>query len=796
MKKKAIILGAGPIGLITSWLLAEKNWDVQLYEKENLVGGLCRTWKWKGIFLDTGPHIFHTSDAKMWNFWKKIFKKKLIKGTYWSKNLTKFDDKYSFVDYPLSKEGLNKLPKKFKKKIKYELKSLNFSKNNLATNFEQYIQNQVGPTLQKLFFKEYPEKVWGLSTDKMTAEWAPKRIKFTNKSEPFFINEFTGVGKYGTGDLYEIIKNKILKLGGKIHLKHKVKNFTEKGSNITEIVFNNKKKISIKKDDIIISSLPITLTSRFLGYKSNLKFRGIRSVYIKINKTKCLPKKINWVYVSNKNIIFNRVTEPKKMSKFLCEKNTTFLCVEISYSKNDNIDKSSFNEIKNKVIDGLINTNLIKSQKEIIDVCENKEDFVYPVQFVNYKKELSKTKSIISKYHQLYSLGTGGDFDYADSQILFNKSFDLVSNLNDKFNSRNITMRPKRKNKLNQHVKLGNKYVGKDFPTYIIAEGGLNHNGDIQIAKKLIDQAKKINCNAIKFQTFSKNSRVSNKVKFANYVEKADGLREDLNEIFNKNKLHDKEIKNLFKYAKKKKIEIFSTPFDTESLKKLEKIGVNFYKLASVDIVNLPLIKEIGNTGKPLIMSTGMSDLSRVLDAVEAFRETGNKNLILLHCLSSYPAESSEMNLNCIKSLKDQFKIPVGLSDHFPGIEISLMAIGVGANIIERHFTLDKRMEGPDHILSSEPNDMKLLVECARKSNLILGDGEKIIQPSEFEVINSQLKSIYARKNIKKGKALNIKDIIIKGPSGGILPKYLDLLIGKKINKNISKDHPINWTDF
>ena len=195
-------------------------------------------------------------------------------------------------------------------------------------------------------------------------------------------------------------------------------------------------------------------------------------------------------------------------------------------------------------------------------------------------------------------------------------------------------------------------------------------------------------------------------------------------------------------------------------------------------------------------MSTGMSNLGVIEDAVEAFKKTGNNNLILLHCLSSYPANEKEMNLNAIKTLKRTFNIPVGLSDHYPGIDISLMSIGLGANIIERHFTLDKSLEGPDHILSSEPEELKQLIKIASQSNLILGDGQKRIQPSEYLVINTQRKSLYAAKNLKVGDKLSLNKIIVKGPGGGILPKYISLIENRTIRKPIKKDHPITWENI
>ena len=790
--KKFIILGAGPVGLVTGLFLTKQNFNVEIYEMKDQVGGMCRSWKWRDFYVDTGPHIFHTSDINLWKLWKKLFKKNLIEGKYKAKNIIgkNFEN---YIDYPLSNEAISKFPVDKKKIIFKELKEAKDNKSKYTRNFKEHVISQIGPTLQKMFFEGYPEKVWGIETSQMTSDWAPKRIIFTNKSIPFFNKEKTGVGKFGTGQLYEIIKNKILKQKGKLFLNHKVVKINHKKNFINSIEFSNKKKINVNKDDVLISSLPINLTSKFLGHPSKLQFRGIRSIYISLKRERCLPKNVNWVYFADKSILFNRVSEPKTMSKFLSPKNKTYLCAEITYSKNDKIDKIKLQDIKKLIIRDLVKTKLIKNEKEVLEISENKEDIVYPVQFVDYKKTLASTKSYISKFTQLFSIGTGGDFDYADSQILFHKSMDLVNILTDKYNQITNVRKMTDNIKLNTVVRLGKKKVGSGNRPYIIAEAGLNHNGDLNIAKKLIDNAVKCKCDAIKFQTFKKNGRVSSVVKSVNYTEKADGLREDINEMFNRLQINNKFHKEIFSYAKKKKITIFSTPFDEESVDYLEKLNVEFYKIASVDAINIPLITKVGMTGKPLILSTGMCNIGNVNDAVEAFKKTGNKNLILLHCLSSYPAYEKEMNLEAINTMKKIFNVPVGLSDHYPGIEVSILSLGIGADIIERHFTLSKKLEGPDHILSSEQGEMSILVNIAHKRNQILGTGEKTIQPSEYEVVNSQRKSLYAKKNIKKNDVFTLNNLCIKGPAGGILPKYINILLGKKSKTLILKDQPISW---
>lgn len=793
-KNKVIILGAGPVGLISAWLFSKKKWDVEVYEKNSIVGGMCRSWKWSDFTIDTGPHIFHTPDKDMWDFWNKNFGELLVEGDFWAKN-TYNDDFKTLYDYPLSIEGIKKFEPILQKKVLKEINSLK-KKSNSATNFDEHVKTQVGPTLTKMFFENYPAKIWGIKTSDMTAEWAPKRIKFRDKSLPFYHEERSAVGKYGTGSVYNKIKLMALKNGAKIFMKHNLNGLTHANGIISSLKFENKKSITVVDGTIIISSLPLTLTARLLGYKSELTFRGVRTVYISINKPRVLPNKCNWLYYSSKNIIFNRISEHKTMTKYIAPKNKTYLSAEIAYTKNDQIDQISLDEMKKIIKKDLLKVGLVKDYSEILKISENKEDFVYPVQFTNYKYELSKTLANVSKFKQLYSLGTGGEFNYSDSQIIFHKTIDLVNTLCDKNSNQNQMIRSHQNIKLNNIVKIGDRIVGNGHRPFIIAEAGLNHNGDVSIAKSLIDQAKKIGCDAIKFQTYTAEKRVSNEVKSVKYAEEADGLQENIYQMFKRLEINKKEHNEIFRYARKMNIEIFSTPFDEDSVNFLEKLKVKFYKIASVDLVNIPLIKKVGLTGKPLILSTGMSNLSNIEDAIEAFKSTGNNNLILLHCLSSYPANENEMNLNAIKTLKNNFNIPVGLSDHFPGIEISLMSLGLGANIIERHFTLDKTFEGPDHILSSEPEEMKKLIDIAKNSQAILGDGQKKIQPSEYNVIYSQRKSIYAKNDIKPGEKLTKNNLIIKGPGGGILPKFIEILLNKKANKIIKKNYPVTWNDI
>ncbi len=813
-KKKAIILGAGPSGLITAWKLLEANWDVTIIEKQNISGGLCRSWIWKDCIMDTGPHIFHTPDKLLKNFWKKNFGDLLIEGKFSCKNVQgeNFDKYY---DYPLSVQGLNKFEKKLKEKIKKELKLCNKKKQRFsAKNYKEYIDSFIGPTLRKMFFEKYPKKIWGIDTKNMTPDWAPNRIKFRDKILPFYHEQYVAVGKYGTGCLYDRIKKFILNKGGKFKFNETVKGIKFKGKKIKQIS-TSKRNYKIQNNEIIISTLPISLTSHFLGKKNNLKFRGICSVYLLYKKNQILPKNNHWLYFDSEKLLFNRITENKKLSKFVAPKGKSYLTAEITYSQGDKFSKMNPKIIMRKVKEQINMTNIAKD-KDIISTSINFEPYVYPVQFADYKNEVARVKSFVESFDNLFSIGAGGEFNYADSQILFHKSFDLVNSLINRYSD--FTNETKNINTVNfnERIKIDNKLIGNGQKTFIIAEAGLNHNGSFEISKKLIDNAKAINADAIKFQSFLPDTRVSKFVKSEKYAEKIIGTQESISELFYRLSLNFNTQKKIFKYARKKNIMIFSTPFDFESADFLEKLGVSAFKIASADLVNLPLIKHVANKQKPIIISTGMSKISEIDEAVETVRSTGNKNLVLLHCNSSYPSTYSEVNLTFMDTLRKMYNIPVGFSDHTTDLLSSKVAITRGANVIERHFTLSKKMEGPDHILSSDKKEMQELIKFKsffgkwnawkRKNykkpklkesiELLLGDGIKKIQPNEYITINSQKKSLYAKKRIKKGEIFTKKNICIKGPVVGLMPKYYEVIINKKSINNIEEGYPIMWKDI
>lgn len=336
-------------------------------------------------------------------------------------------------------------------------------------------------------------------------------------------------------------------------------------------------------------------------------------------------------------------------------------------------------------------------------------------------------------------------------------------------------------------IKIGNRIIGKGFPVFFIAEAGVNHNGNLEIAKKLVDVAKDSGADCIKFQTFKAEELVSKNAKKAKYQLETTDKNESQLEMLKKLELSEKDFIELKEYCDKRKILFLSTPFDLRSLELLEKIEVPAYKIGSGNITDYFLLKECAKNGKPIILSTGMSELYEVFDAINLIESYGNRNILLLHCLSEYPARIDEANLMAIKNMSLLFNIPCGFSDHTEGFIAGILAVSFGASIIEKHFTLDKNMEGPDHKASLEPEELKKFIESIRSAEKAIGDGIKKIQSCEKENRFIVRKSLYAKREIKKGEILYEEALIALRPGDGISPMKIDFLVGKRAKKNIKK---------
>jgi len=794
MEPKAYILGAGVSGLVTGWKLLERGWSVKIFEREPFYGGMARTWRWGDFLLDVGPHIYHTPDSQLVEFWEKEFGDLFVKRDFWCKNVkgANFD---AYYDYPLSYESIAGYPAELRRKIFAELEHLNPEEKAKARNYKEYVIALVGPTLQKMFCEDYPKKLWGLRTEEMTASWAPKRIELRQKITPFYHGQWNAVGKLGTGCVYDRIYQKITSLGGEVRLGEGVRELEHHNGTVGRLLLDRGEPVPVNPRDIIVSTIPISVLSRMLGVPCTLAFRGVTSVYLAFRREYVLPEGIDWLYYDSPELFFHRLSEQKKFSAVCAVPGKTCLTAEIAYSRSDSIDQMAPEELIRTVLEQVCRTGLVRKE-EFIDGTVNRQPAVYPLLHKDYQHELAQAQNRLGEFSQLYSIGTTGEFNYADSQILFLKAFDLVDILTGQYSELSQVKRKQYVAALNTTVSLNGKIIGGDHRPYMIAEAGLNHNGSLELALQLVDRAVEAGCDAIKFQTYKSSSRISGKIKKVRYAETTLGEQETLLEMFQRLEISYEDHKRLFDYARRCGIEIFSTPFDCESVDLLESLGVNFYKIASFDLCNIPLLRYVASTKKPMILSTGMSTLGQIEEALDAIRGEGGGNVILLHCISAYPAAPEDMNLNAIKTLKESFRVPVGLSDHTLGIQVSLIALSLGANAIERHFTLSRAMEGPDHILSSEPEEMRELVHSAHIISRILGDGVKKIEPCEYETINAQRKSLYARVDIHQGEVITLDMVAIKGPGGGLQPRYLDVIVGRMAKRAIKADYPITWDDI
>ena len=324
----------------------------------------------------------------------------------------------------------------------------------------------------------------------------------------------------------------------------------------------------------------------------------------------------------------------------------------------------------------------------------------------------------------------------------------------------------------------------------VIAEAGVNHNGDIQIAKSLVDVAVDAKADIVKFQTFSAERQVTKNASKAAYQRETTTSDETQYSMLKKLELNVEMHVELISYCKSRNIEFLSTGFDIQSVDLLQNLGQRLFKIPSGEITNYSYLKHIGELRKPVILSTGMSDLHEIKSALDIFEKTGvPKNFItILHCTTSYPAPMIDVNLKAMQTIHKEFDVAVGYSDHTLGIEIPIAAVALGASIIEKHFTLDRNLYGPDHKSSLEPKELKEMVKAIRNIELALGDGVKQMMPSEKSNREIVRKSLVAIKEIKSGDVFSLDNVSAKRPGTGISPMNWDQIVGKKSKRNYLVD--------
>jgi len=334
----------------------------------------------------------------------------------------------------------------------------------------------------------------------------------------------------------------------------------------------------------------------------------------------------------------------------------------------------------------------------------------------------------------------------------------------------------------------------------IIGEAGVNHNGDINIAKKLIDVAVSAGVDYVKFQTFKADRLVTKTAKKADYQNANfnDG-NEYQYEMLKNLELSNDDHLELMNYCKIRNIKFFSTAFDVEGIIYLEKLGLDYTKIPSGEITNFPYLKAVALCGKPVIMSTGMATQEEINDALQVLLRFGviKKDITILHCNTEYPTPMKDVNLKAMLAIRDHFGVNIGYSDHTLGIEVPVAAVALGASIIEKHFTLDRKLKGPDHAASLEPSELKNMVTAIRNIELALsGNGAK--QPSESEIKNISIarKSLHLNKNMLKGDLIMQNDLVALRPGDGISPMLWEDIIGKVLNKDKNEFDKLSYSDF
>ena len=340
---------------------------------------------------------------------------------------------------------------------------------------------------------------------------------------------------------------------------------------------------------------------------------------------------------------------------------------------------------------------------------------------------------------------------------------------------------------------VGRRVIADGAPAFVIAEAGVNHNGDAALARRLVDIAAEARADAVKFQAFSTDALVSTQAPKAAYQRETTGADETQHEMLRRLELTSAQQASLARAAADRGLVFFSSVFDEASVDALDAIGVPLFKVPSGEITNLPLLRRVAGKGKPIILSTGMSTMDEVADAVAAIHDAGDPPLALLHCVSAYPAPAAETNLRAMDTLRERFQVPVGLSDHTLGIAVALAAVARGACIIEKHFTVDRSLPGPDHRASLSPPELRELVGSIRTVEASIGTGEKGPTPSELDTRRVARKSLVAARAIAAGETLTAELLRIKRPGTGISPAELSRAVGRRVRRDLVADEVIDW---
>ena len=340
---------------------------------------------------------------------------------------------------------------------------------------------------------------------------------------------------------------------------------------------------------------------------------------------------------------------------------------------------------------------------------------------------------------------------------------------------------------MNGLVLQSGREIGADAPCFMIAEIGANHNRSPSLAKEMVDAAVEAGADAVKFQIYSAETLYSRRTP------RHSGYGKDLFDLIKEIETPRTWLPELADYCEKKDILFFASPFDNDAIDELDEVS-SLFKIASFELVDLPFLRYCASKGKPMIISTGLANMEEIEDAYLACRDAGNEQIVFLQCASMYPSPPSIMNLRAMETIRRAFNVPVGLSDHTKGIHISVAAVAMGASVIEKHFTMDRTMEGPDHPFAIEPDELADLVHQIRDVEAAMGDGRKLgPAPEEMEFYEKARRSVHAAVDISEGTVITLEMLVCKRPGYGVRPKFLSLLCGRRAVRDIAADEWITW---
>ena len=795
--KQFLVLGAGVTGLTVARELLEKGEKVTVLESSNNVGGLAQSQTINGVSIDYGPHLFHSAHKEIIDYWRGLVGDSLVEKQFYAGNFQGGE----IYDYPVNRETISdQYTAEEVKVIEDQLNKTDASKLSSARNYHEYVRALAGDFLAEKFFTRYPSKLWGMDTKELSAKFAPRRIDIREKRLPFHAGpgRFAGIIEGGCGKLAQKLAERIEALGGEIKFNTEVTGIHYEGNanskRISALSLNGGETIDTA-DSIVVSTLPVTTMANLTDVNSTLYFRSILLINLVIKGSDKFPAAYDWLYFDDPNIPFHRVGMQTRFSREGIPDGHQVMCCEIVFQ--DHLTDKNIENLTAETIEHLTKFGFVK-EDEIVDVAPMNIGPVYPGYFNGYEAEYSRVAGLLGSYDNLYLLGSLAEYSYADLQILTAKAIDLaaeISTINESVSSE--LLRTTRIARPAQSIKFGAAEISSDpeTPVFLIAEIGLAHNGDVDVCKQIIDHAVEAGFSAVKIQTYNEG-RLSKKTRVARYYEESLDQEESLADFLDKIIFSRSELEEIKSYCEKIGVVFFSTPFDLDSFRALDDLGCPGFKVSSMDIVNIPLIKAIAETGKPVILSTGMATMGEIEEAVGVCLAAGNPNVMVLHCVSSYPCALEFANLPRIKRIADAFGVITGYSDHTIEHEAPALSVVSGARIVEKHVTLDKGMDGPDQHFSINPDEMVKMVDLVRKAERAVAPHVMDVSPVELAARQNLRRSIYVSCDLGPGDMLTDETMVIKSPGDGIPARYYDILLGRRIIRNIESDSPLNWDDI